>query len=88
MTTTMLLANKLENIYFDLNFRNHCYLRIAYDNTVDAKWDTVISKPFTKNASEGMINFANCLLSLYISDKQLLLEHNKISLRYRKKMFF
>ena len=49
MTITMQLANELENIYHNLNFKNHCYLRIAYDNTIDAKWDTVINRPFTIN---------------------------------------
>ena len=82
---TIQLANELEKQYPDLNFRNHCYLRIAYDNAVDAKWDTVISRPFTAKASLTQVNTANWFLSLYKTDKYLLLEHNKISLKYRKK---
>ena len=83
MTTQ--LAKDLEKQYPDLNFRNHCYLRIAYDNVVGAKWNTVISEPFTKKAIIEQVNKANELLILYKTDKHLLLEHNKISLTYRKK---
>ena len=83
MTTQ--LANELEKQYPDLNFRNHCYLRIAYDNVVGNKWNTVISKPFTKNAIIEQVNKASRLLILYKTNKDLLLEHNKISLTYRKK---
>jgi hypothetical protein len=86
MTETMRLANHLEKQYPSLNFRNHCYLRIAYDNTVDAKWDTVVARPFTINASAEKVTFANYLLSLYISDKDFLMQHNKKSLTFRKKI--
>ena len=85
MTITMELANELENIYHNLNFKNHCYLRIAYDNTIDAKWDTVINRPFTINANLIQLNKAKWLLCLYKIDKELLLQHNKISLTYRQK---
>ena len=83
MTTQ--LANELEKQYTDLNFKNHCYLRIAYDNVVGTKWDTVISKPFTKMAIIEQVNKASELLMSYKTNKELLLEHNKISLTYRKK---
>jgi hypothetical protein len=83
MTTE--LANSLEKQYNDLNFRNHCYLRIAYDNTVQAKWDTVIEKPFVARASSSQINKANELLILYSKDKELLMQHNIKSLTYRNK---
>ena len=82
------LANDLEKQYPDLNFRNHCYLRIAYDNAVDCKWDAVVDKPFTANASLEQRYTAAWFLKLYKTDKYLLLEHNKISLTYRKKMLF
>jgi len=84
MTTE--LANSLEKQYNDLNFRNHCYLRIAYDNTVGTKWDTVIDKPFTKNASAFQKHIANELLILYSKDKELLMHDNKKSLTYRNKL--
>lgn len=69
----------------ELNFRNHCYLRIAYDNSVNNKWDNVIAKPFIKNANEEQLNNAAFLLNKYTSDKELLLKHNLISLTFRKK---
>ena len=84
MTTTQ-LANELEKQYPDLNFKNHCYLRIAYDNVVHAKWDTVVDRPFVARASSRQVNKANFLLGLYKEDKALLLEHNKISLTFRQK---
>jgi hypothetical protein len=79
------LAKDLEKQYTDLNFRNHCYLRIAYDNAVDNKWDTVVDRPFTKNANPIELSIANALLMMYKIDQELLLEHNKISLTYRQK---
>lgn len=69
----------------ELNFKNHCYLRIAYDNTANNKWDNVISKPFIKNANEAQLNNALFLLNKYTSDKELLLKHNLVSLAFRKK---
>lgn len=69
----------------ELNFRNHCYLRIAYDNSVNNKWDNVIAKPFIKNANEEQLNNAAFLLNKYTSDKELLLKHNLVSLAFRKK---
>jgi hypothetical protein len=85
MTTSMEIANELEEKYTDLNFKNHCYLRIAYDNVINSKWDTFICRPFTKKASAKQINDANLLLCLYLYNKDLLIRHNKISLTYRKK---
>ncbi len=83
MTTR--LANELELQYSDLNFRNHCYLRIAYDNVLGAKWDTIIDRPFVSKASEDQVDQANRLLTLYKTNKELLIKHNKISLTFRIK---
>ena len=69
----------------EMNFRNHCYLRIAYDNSVNNKWDNVIAKPFIKNANEEQLNNAAFLLNKYTLDKELLLKHNLVSLAFRKK---
>jgi len=50
------LSNSLEKQFeTQLNFKNHCYLRIAYDNTANNKWDNVIAKPFIKNANEEQL---------------------------------
>ena len=69
----------------ELNFRNHCYLRIAYDNAVNYKWDNVIAKPFIKNANEDQLNVALMLLNNYVTDKVMLNNHNLLSLKFRDK---
>jgi hypothetical protein len=79
------LSNLLDKQFAaELNFRNHCYLRIAYDNSVKNKWDNLIAKPFIKNAKEAQLKKALELLNHYVLDKQLLLEHNNISLKFRR----
>ena len=79
------LSNLLDKQYdLELNFRNHCYLRIAYDNTVQNKWDLVLKKPFNKYANQDQLENVINLLDTYISDKNKLLEHNKNSLEFRK----
>ena len=81
------LSNLLDKQYdLELNFRNHCYLRIAYDNTVQNKWDLVLKKPFTKYANQDQLENVINLLDTYMLDKNKLLEHNKNSLTYRKNM--
>ena len=83
MTTQ--LANDLEKQYTNLNFRNHCYLRIAYDNVLQAKWDTIIGRPFVAKATSDQIDQVNKLLVLYKTNKDLLIDHNKQSLTFRNK---
>jgi hypothetical protein len=83
---TIELANHLQKVYPKLNFRNHCYLRIAYDTVVGSKWDTVIERPFVAKASRIQVDRVDELLRLYIEDKDLLLEHNLKSLEYRGKL--
>ena len=80
------LSNQLDTQYNpELNFRNHCYLRIAYDNTVNNKWDITVKRPFTKYASEHQLETALNLMKLYKIDKRKLLHDNEISLEFRKK---
>lgn len=82
-----LLSNELDSQYNDeLNFRNHCYLRIAYDNVVQNKWDVILKRPFTKFASENQLKNVVAFLNLYRSDKKKLLIDNKRSLDFRKKV--
>lgn len=81
-----ILSNSLDSYYYnELNFRNHCYLRIAFDNTINQKWDLKIKRPFIKHASENQLNNVLLLLNRYFSDKQLLLADNQKSLIYRQK---
>lgn len=79
------LGNQLPQVHKDLNFDNHCYWRIALDNTLFAKWKDVVPAPAYKNISEEQIDHVIHLLKSYKTDKQLLLEHNRISLIYRGK---
>ena len=79
------LSNLLDAYYnTELNFRNHCYLRIAYDAVVHDKWDSKIKKPFIKNATENQLQNALALLNKYLSDKQMLLADNEKSLFLRQ----
>ena len=81
------LSNLLDKQYdLELNFRNHCYLRIAYDNTVNDKWDNVVRTPFVKYANNSQLENALSLLKSYSTNKKLLLEHNTLSLQFRNKL--
>ena len=80
------LSNELDELYkTELTFRNHCYLRIAFDNTIGDKWDLSIKRPFVKHADDRQIANALDLLNLYRNDKNSLLVHNQKSLFFRKK---
>lgn len=78
-------ARKLESIYPHLNFRNHCYWRIALDNTLSAKWDTVIQKPAYLHLTENQLRRVIQLLEDYEKDQELLIRHNSNSLRFRQR---
>ncbi len=78
-------SNLLEKqFYKELNFRNHCYLRIAYDNTVLDQWDNVVKKPFVKFATVTQLKNVLNLFNKYSIDKVMLLSDNDKSLNYRK----
>ena len=80
------LSNELDVQYnTELNFRNHCYLRIAYDTTVNDKWDAIIKRPFTKYATEIDLLKAITFLETYKKDKNVLIKDNDKSLIFRKK---
>ena len=86
IATIKKLSNELDTHYSaELNFRNHCYLRIAYDATIAKKWNLVIKRPFTKYASEIQLQNAIDLLLVYKFDKKKLLKDNEKSLEFRKK---
>ena len=79
------LSDELDSQYNgELNFRNHCYLRIAYDIVVQNKWDVVIKRPFIKYATENQLENAAAILMLYKTDKKRLLTDNEKSLVFRK----
>jgi len=80
------LPEELVNIYPNLNFENHCYLRIALDNTFQTKWDTVIDRPAYKNLSPSKMDKVLKLLKHYKTDYKQLVEHNRNSINWRKNM--
>lgn len=80
------LGNELAQLYKQLDFQNHCYWRIALDNTLSAKWKDVIPAPAYKNLTEEQFNHVIGLLKKYKEDKELLLKHNRRSLEMRGKM--
>ena len=87
VATIKMLSNELELQYgAELNLRNHCFLRISYDITIQNKWDLIIKSPFTKYANEIQLQNALDLLLLYKNDKNRLLEDNVVSLDFRKKV--
>ena len=83
----LLLSKELELIYPKLNFKFHCYLRIAYDNTVNTKWNDIIQRPFINNINSNQLENVISLLESYKVDKELLILHNQKSLNYRNHGF-
>lgn len=79
------LGAALPKKYPHLKFDNHCYWRIALDNTLFAKWKDVVPAPAYRNITAEQLDFVIHLLTSYMQDEQLLLTHNDISLRYRGK---
>lgn len=80
------LPELLEKTYPDLNFKNHCYLRIALDNAIGTKWDLRIAKPAYKNLNSTQRQLVIEYLTQYVEDKSMLQSHNLISLAYRGKL--
>ncbi len=69
--------------YPELPFDDHCYLRIALDNTLGAKWDSKIRKPAYLHLSERKLSTVLSYFKTYFEDKGLLLEHHGRSLNFR-----
>jgi hypothetical protein len=80
------LGNSLPKTYPDLNFDNHCYWRISLDNALGDFWKNIVKSPAYKNLSDEELIKAVELLEDYNTDKDLLIEHNKNSLRWRGKL--
>ncbi|MGB3605958.1 MAG: acetyltransferase [Psychroserpens sp.] len=85
-TTYQHLPEKLAETYPNLRFDNHCYLRIALDNTFQAKWDTVIDRPAYKTINPEQKATVLKLLNSYLVDRALLMSHNRLSLTWRNKI--
>ena len=80
------LPEILVALYPELNFKNHCYLRISLDNTFKTKWDTRLKRPAYKNLNRTELGSVLEFLNKYKTDKNFLLLHNKNSLRFRKEV--
>jgi hypothetical protein len=78
------VAKKLERQYRHLQFEDHCYWRIALDNTLKAKWDDIIERPAYKNLPDSLFETVIKRLHSYLKDEELLLMHNEKSLAYRR----
>ncbi|MEL6557058.1 MAG: acetyltransferase [Bacteroidota bacterium] len=79
------MGNKLESLYPGLNFKNHCYWRIALDNFFAVKWDLAIGRPAYKNLNSSDLKEVVGLLNSYQDNRSLLLAHNRNSLNLRHK---
>lgn len=62
---------------------DHCFLRIAYDNAVGAKWDTVVRPPAWRNLPEEQLDAALRLLET-MNDVGTLRRFNDVSLTLRR----
>ena len=77
-------GNALEKQYPDLNFKNHCYWRIALDSVMGRKWDEVIPRPASKHLRENELKSVVHRLEAYHKSKALLLSDNAQSLKWRR----
>lgn len=64
---------------------DHCFLRIAYDNAVGAKWDTVVKPPAWRNLPlDRMAAALAVLIEIERSDGVALDADNAASLAWRR----
>lgn len=80
------LGRKLAQAYPQKSFQNHCYWRIALDNTLGGRWDELRRRPAYRHLSPSELQQAVRLLQAYLEDETLLLRHNNNSLRWRGKV--
>ena len=78
------LPEQLAIHYKELPFDDHCYLRMALDNTFSAQWDTKIPKPAYKNLNQPHKKQVLQFLNHSKKDHALILHHLLKSLKYRK----
>lgn len=81
----MKLSNLLDKQYYaQSRFRNHCYLRIAYDKVCNDKWDLQVKRPFIEHAPVIKLHQALEYLQKYRVNYSVLIEDNIQSLSFRK----
>lgn len=79
-----ILAKKLEKTYPETEFKDHCFWRIALDNTLKNQWNEVIERPAYEHLSLIQLQKVIHKLESYLKDKGLLLDDNQRSLNYRR----
>lgn len=79
------LPELLVKKYPELNFEDHCYLRIALDHVFGNQWDLKIHRPAFKHLTEKELKKVVTILQTYLENKPLLLQHHSQSLAYREK---
>jgi hypothetical protein len=65
-------------------YLNHCFLRVIYDNVLQAKWDTILPGPASQNMTDDQIHQCVLLCEEIRRYPELLPILNEISLSYRK----
>ncbi|NKI31054.1 hypothetical protein [Croceivirga thetidis] len=78
------LPELLEEKYPELNFKNHCYLRMALDHMFNTKWDLRIARPAHKHLNIQQKEEVVCILRSYYKNKGLILDQNEHSIIVRK----
>jgi hypothetical protein len=77
------LPEKAEDGDYPVRF-DHCFKRIAFDRATQAKWDTVVNRPFYENATSRQMKKAVKALKEMARSPARARELNKASLRYRR----
>lgn len=77
-------ANELVEKYPDKNLENHCYLRIAYDNSCKGRWTDFFERPFYKHAPLHKAMKAKVILEQMKTSERIVDTLNEMSLNYRK----
>lgn len=78
------LPEQLVELYPELNFENHCYLRIALDQLCKQPWHMKIRKPAYKHLTQSQLEEIRNLLTSYKTQKTVLLQHHQQSLVWRQ----
>ena len=65
---------------------NHCFLRIAYDNAVEARWDTVVARPAWRHLPLDTLAAAVVILDrIRTEGRPTLVRLNAASLGHRRR---
>lgn len=78
------LPEKLEEQYRHLNFKNHCYLRMALDHLFGTQWDLKIKRPAHLHLNAEQREAVVKVLRAYLTEPELIQKHHQQSLIFRK----